>query len=88
MTYDKKAPIVSKKYRNLFLTLRCDCPARKYKDSKNKSNPCRKLTVIDLSDGEVEIDGVYLKAKSVQKLLKFLLEVRRGEAIIKLGKIK
>jgi hypothetical protein len=44
--------------------------------------------VIDLSDGEVEIDGVYLKAKSVQKLLKFLLEVRRGEAIIKLGKIK
>jgi hypothetical protein len=54
------------------LSLRCDCPARKYKDSKNKSNPCGKLTVIDLSDGEVEINGVFLKRKSVVQLIGFL----------------
>ena len=54
------------------LSFRCDCPARKYKDSKNKSNPCGKLTVIDMSDGEVELDGVFLKKKSVEKLIKFL----------------
>ena len=65
------------------ISFRCECTPKKYQP-KGHAKP---LVVINMGDNEIEIGGVYLKAKSVQKLLKFLLESRRGEAIIKLGKI-
>jgi hypothetical protein len=69
MTHDKKAPF--KTYSN-FLFLRCECLPAKYKSK------CQRLTVINMGDGDVEIDGCVLKAKSVDRLLQFLLREKVG----------
>lgn len=69
MTYDKKAPF--KTYSN-FLFLRCECLPRKEKSK------CQSLTVISMGDNEFEIDGCFLKSKSVDRLLKFLLRAKVG----------
>ena len=75
MTYDKKAPFKSKRLsssplsgakNSLKLVLPCDCCNRK------NSKACGSLFVIDFGDGDVELDGVYLNKKSVERLRKFL----------------
>jgi hypothetical protein len=67
MTYDKKAPFKGKLQRVTSISFRCSCPA-----GKDKKNPCGVLTVYDLLDGEMEVGGIFLKPKSVAKLIKFL----------------
>jgi len=75
MTYDKKAPFKSKRLsssplsgakNSLKLVLPCECCNRK------NSKACGSLFVIDFGDGEIELDGIFLKPKSVAKLIKFL----------------
>lgn len=48
------------------LSFRCECAPKKL----NKK--CGKLLVVDFGDGDIEIDGVYLKQKSITKLIGFL----------------
>lgn len=77
MTYDKKAPF--KTYSN-FLFLRCECRPRK------ERSKCQQLTVVDMGDGTFKIDGCVLKAKSVDRLLQFLLREKVGMMTIDMKK--
>ena len=45
------------------ISFRCECSAK---------SKCQRLTVIDMQDNEFEINGCFLKPKSVKRLVEFL----------------
>jgi hypothetical protein len=73
MTYDKKAPPIGKIRKAPMKVFKCDCVNRKF-----APNECGTLEVSDMGDGEFEIEGVFLNAKSVDRLLRFLLRAKVG----------
>lgn len=60
--------VISQSMKNKLhsISFRCECLPAKLKSK------CQRLTVINMGDGDVEIDGCVLKAKSVERLRKFL----------------
>ena len=77
MTYDKKAPFKGKLEKVTSISFECDCLPKKYRSK------CDKLTVYNLLDGDMEVGGVFLKPKQIDRLVKFLLRAKVAKMTIK-----
>lgn len=67
---------MKKNLKRLILT--CDCAVK-----KSGVKPCGKLQVLNFGNGDFEIEGVFLKPKSINKLLAFILRAKVGMLKIK-----